>query len=428
MNVGSVSFGTQDTTGEKMSDKKAHHQINVVRIEQVLTHPNADKLEIIPIEGYQAVVGKGQFKIGDLAYYIPPDSVVPDREEYAFLWGNATYEGGTPERKRRIGAKKLRGEWSEGVLMPVSNGFMTSGLPFAKDALVRKNGETTFDFFLVYPGDDVSERLGITHYNPPEPGESTAPGGNEGNPKRFRWPRSFNGWKQLFLMWLRGEKREGGISLPTYDVDAYKRYRGVLVPGENVRITEKIHGSNGRFIYKKGMFGLDKFYVGSRNLWKAPGSTCAWRKAAKDNSWIETWCRQHPGYALYGEVTPTQKGYDYGSGCKDPLVPKIKFHLFDIRRPDGHWAEMSEWPSLLLPDDLTSHWEISRSIVPLLYEGPWSEEIAKSFVDGPSTVPLTNHIREGIVIKAVPERTARGLGRVQLKIVSNDFLAKEVRG
>src|SRR5260370_17316920 len=184
-----------------MSEKKAHHQVNVIRISEIRPHGNADKIEIIPIEGYQAVVGKGQFKVGDLAYYVPPDSVVPDRPEFAFLWGNATFEGGTPERKRRIGAKKLRGEWSEGVLMPLEMSPRASNL-----ALVGPHGLQE-----VKEGDDVSEILGITHYNPPEPGESAAPGGNEGNTNRFRWPRTFNGWKQLILMLLRGEKRERGI-------------------------------------------------------------------------------------------------------------------------------------------------------------------------------------------------------------------------
>lgn len=36
-----------------------------------------------------------------------------------------------------------------------------------------------------------------------------------------------------------------------------------------------------------------------------------------------------------------------------------------------------------------------------------------------------NIIREGVVIKTVPERHVRGVGRCQLKIVSNVFLEKD---
>src|SRR5258708_7601519 len=195
---------------------KEHHKVEVITIQEVKSHPSADRLDIVLIEGYQAVVAKDQFKPGDLAYYVPPDSIVPDREEFSFLWGSATYEGGTPERKRRIGAKRLRGEWSEGVLMPVDSCkfFHTQDDTSCGTGEVV-NGEK---FMLVQEGSDVAEFLGIMHYNPPEPGEGTQPGGNEGNAKKWRWPRTFHGWKQLILSWLRGEKREGGISLPTYDV------------------------------------------------------------------------------------------------------------------------------------------------------------------------------------------------------------------
>ena len=50
-------------------------------------------------------------------------------------------------------------------------------------------------------------------------------------------------------------------------------------------------------------------------------------------------------------------------------------------------------------------------------------EIYRDFLaDGPSTVPNTKNAREGIVITADNQRYVRGLGRVQLKLVSNKFL------
>lgn len=52
-------------------------EVNVVRVGPVTTHPNADKLELTMVGGYQMVIGKDQFKEGDLAVFIQPDSVVP---------------------------------------------------------------------------------------------------------------------------------------------------------------------------------------------------------------------------------------------------------------------------------------------------------------------------------------------------------------
>lgn len=399
---------------------KEHHRINVIRINEVRKHPNADRLEIVPIEGYQAVVAKGQFQVGDLAYYIPPDSVVPDRPEYAFIWGNEIFEGGTPERKRRIGARKFRGEWSEGVLMSVESTWMGMSQAFVSRPHVHDERQAMF----VSDGDDVAEFLGITHYNPSEPGESMH---GSVEPRPFKWPRTWRGWLNFAKGFFRGDRREAGISLPVYDVEAFKKYRNVFQPGEPVIVTEKIHGSNARFSFQKSFFGKGKFYVGSRQLWKAPESTCVWRRATKDNPWIEAWCRRHPGYALYGEVTPTQKGFDYGSGGK------ARFFLFDVRHPDGHWLEELEIYQLNDQDfGVTQAMDdgsylAHKYFVPLLYRGPFNLDAIMKLVDGLSTVDGAAHIREGIVIKSAVERQVSHLGRAQLKIISNDFLVKDMQ-
>ncbi len=63
--------------------------------------------------------------------------------------------------------------------------------------------------------------------------------------------------------------------------------------------------------------------------------------------------------------------------------------------------------------------------VPLMFVGPYDKATIQASIDGPSTVPGANHVREGIVIKPLHERHAHGLGRVILKLVSNAFLEKD---
>lgn len=379
-----------------------HHRVEVVRIPEILPHPNADKLEIVRIKGYQAIVAKDQFKAGDLAYYIPPDSVVPESEEFAFLWLPNAYEGGVPERKRRIAAKKLRGEWSEGLLMPTQNYGGTSQC--VKGA--SKNGLA--EIKAVKEGDDVAGTIGIYHYNPPEPGEDTS---TKSTGQKV-YPRTLRDWWAFIKGWFRGDRREQGPKLPVYDVKAYKHFTGVFQPGETVLVTEKIHGCNARYSFEKGLFGKEKFYVGSRQLWKSESSQCVWRAAVKQNPWIETWCRQHPGYALYGEVVSpkTQKGYAYGTTGE-----QVKFFLFDVRQPDGTWMKPAAYPSL------------RDKLVPILYFGVFDETLIKSHVDGSSAVPGAKNIREGVVIRSVPERRVPGVGRAQLKLVSNAYLEKSLK-
>jgi len=69
-----------------VSIKKSNHQANIVRISELLPHNNSDNLALVKIGGYQVVVRKDQFKIGDLAVYIQPDSVVPQTEPFRFIW------------------------------------------------------------------------------------------------------------------------------------------------------------------------------------------------------------------------------------------------------------------------------------------------------------------------------------------------------
>lgn len=96
-------------------------------------HPNADSLSVVRVfDGYTVCVRTADWVGRELGAYIPPDSVVPDTPEFAFLDGH-----------RRIKVRRLRGIISMGLLVPAPEG---SGV-----------------------GDDVAGLLGVTHYDPPLP-------------------------------------------------------------------------------------------------------------------------------------------------------------------------------------------------------------------------------------------------------------------
>jgi hypothetical protein len=61
----------------------------------------------------------------------------------------------------------------------------------------------------------------------------------------------------------------------------------------------------------------------------------------------------------------------------------------------------------------------------LFFKVPYSKEGIMKIVDGISYVHGATNMREGVVIKAFPERHVRGVGRAQLKIVSKVFLEKD---
>lgn len=382
------------------SEKKANHRANIIKIIEgiVRAHPDPETtdLELIDIPGtsYQVVVRKGQFSIGDLGVFIQPDSLVPtDTKPFEFLGGHA-----------RITVRKFRKQWSEGLLLPVVD----------FEQLVDERGNLKQTFAV---GSDVSEVLGITHYDPDAGKEGTNQATGKSPKKKFKYPRSLRGWLGLLRSFVRNKgqireiTRDVPFVLPVYDVEALKNYAGAIRVGEQVVVTEKIHGSNARFIWLDG-----EFYVGSRNQWKAKEATGPWGAAVRDNPWIEAWCREHEGYALYGEIAPTQAEggvkFDYGA-AKD----KTRFFAFDVLVPDGGWLEWDKFYSALVAGQVTE-----SITVPVLYEGPFLPAKILPLVDGPSTVHGAKHIREGLVIKTTTEQHVRGLGRAQLKVVSNAFL------
>jgi RNA ligase (TIGR02306 family) len=204
-----------------------------------------------------------------------------------------------------------------------------------------------------------------------------------------------------------GPKNAGGV----YDVESLKNYPrvfdaptyGQISSTEQVIVTEKIHGSNARYI-----FDGKRFWAGSHKKWWKEQNNIWW-EVAKKYPWIETFCRDWPNFTLRGEVTPTQTGYPYGSETEK------QFFAFDVQRPEGSYL------------DKKNLYQLSQiqSLVPVLYEGPYDAAKMKELAEGPSKVTGAKNIREGIVISSVKERQVRGVGRAQLKLKSLKFLEKE---
>jgi RNA ligase (TIGR02306 family) len=174
--------------------------------------PGADKIVLAKILGWEVVVKKDEFTVGDFCVYIPIDTQVdPTRECFKFLANSKN-----PELKIRIRTTKLRGVWSQGLALPL-------------DILDKTN---TYQ-----ESDDVSEQLGVTKYEKENIIVQTGAG------TRF-------------------------IGFPVHlvsrtDEDNLKTKYKVLneFVGKQVYITQKMDGSSMTLIFNKG-----EFMVCSRNL------------------------------------------------------------------------------------------------------------------------------------------------------------------
>src|SRR5690349_13886397 len=98
--------------GEKIMELR----VEVVRVEEVTKHDNADSLDIVKVFDYPVVARRGDFQPGDLAVYVPIDAVVPFTEDWAWLHGGFS-------KHCRVQAKRLRGVFSMGLLVKTSDAF-----------------------------------------------------------------------------------------------------------------------------------------------------------------------------------------------------------------------------------------------------------------------------------------------------------------
>lgn len=369
-------------------------------------HPDADSLSIVKVWGFQCVVRTEDWQGTTKAVYVQPDSVLPDLPEYRFLKDTsstrkdrdtlakllaeskitseelatrlelleAKIDGNT--KYLRIAARKLRGVWSMGMLLPCPEG---------KEI-----------------GDDCAELLQITHYEPPpEPEQGVSrrhTGADVGPPPPV--PLA-----------------------PKYDVESAYRYaKEVFEEGEMVYVSEKIDGQNARFVavpedltqddIEGGCSARWKLYAGSRTEWKLPEGDSNWWRVQSQNPWIPNWCSDNPNKLLYGENYGWVQALRYGA-----VIPgTLWFRAFDIL-DCTHWLDAEEFIAAL-PSDRR---------VPSFGIMPFNFDTLVKLAEGNTLIPGAKHMREGIVIKPLKERYHRKLGRVLLKIVSNAYLAESAR-
>lgn len=343
--------------------KKSTHRVEVVRVAAVEKHPDADSLGIVRVYGYTCCIRFAEWKAGDLAAYVVPDSLVPlDRPEFAFL----AQQGKTPQaapsqaapqaapapaRKThlRIKVRTMRGVVSQGLLIKAPPGAQE--------------------------GDDVAERLGVTRYVPPEPVSMSGPAEH---PPEDR---------------------------PHYDVESFQRYADAFDDGEEVVVTEKVHGTSARYSYQAG-----RMWCGTRANWRQDVEGSVWWRAMRAHPQIEAMLSSDPTWTLYGEVYGDVQDLKYGA-----TKGELRFAGFDLFD-----SAARGW----VPSDLARKAAERFGVpwVPVLYTGPLDKSKVLTFAEGPSL--LGPNVREGCVVLPVRERRHPEIGRVQLKIVGNGYLER----
>lgn len=93
--------------------------VKIVAVDKIDSHPNADRLEIARVGGWQMVVPKGQFFDNDKALMFEIDSFIPESDDrFAFLGKAINWKD---KRGYRLRTMRLRKTLSQGLLLPLND-------------------------------------------------------------------------------------------------------------------------------------------------------------------------------------------------------------------------------------------------------------------------------------------------------------------
>lgn len=234
--------------------------ISIQPITNIIDAPNSDRLVLIQLGSYQFIADKAMnYKLGDLVLTIPEEHNVSKYLPILNKYFNIPEDGII----RRV---SLRGNISQGIII-------------SPDLL----SEMGFDINQLSINEDLCELLEISEYTRPIPEE--------------------------LLEVIEVYKHP----LVKFHDCVYPVVSKIKI-GDQVLITEKIHGSQGNLIKNKE----GNIYISSKGLLKDKfvfqqeienAYTKAFNKLLKNNNWI---IESKDYIQVIGEVIPFQKGYSYG--------------------------------------------------------------------------------------------------------------------
>lgn len=212
---------------------------SIQRIKELNPIEGADAIERATVLGWQLVVKKGDFKVGDLVVYCEIDSLLPNRPEFEFL----------KPRGMRIKTIRLRGQISQGICFPLS--VLPADFPVQEDA-------------------DCTDTLGVVKYEAPI-------------------PACLSGIAKGKFPSFIPKTDETRVQVLQKVLDKYR--------GQKCYVTEKLDGSSATFFVNG-----DEFGVCSRNLQLLEDAENSFWKVAREMD-IETKLRSlDRNIAIQGEL------------------------------------------------------------------------------------------------------------------------------
>lgn len=344
----------------------------VTKIEDIY---GADYICLAHILGWQCIVKKGEFNVGDLCVYFEIDSIIPESMGLTWL------------KSPRIKTMKMKGVLSQGLALPVS-----ILLDKHQQFVLKESGDSQQVRYIMGldVGKDVTDELGVTKYE--------VDTHSNGGPNHTR-----------------------GVTLPPFpygvpktDETRIQSCNQVLdiLSGAPYQITVKLDGTSATY-YHDGQ----KFHVCSRNHSLPEDDSDYWKIVRKYD--MVRVCTNNPGMFIQGEICGP-------NWAKNPLrLKEAEFFVFTIGSTfnpcNKPYFEQFEVDAICTTYGLKQ--------VPLYCKGQnfdWTQEkllkLAEGVYDG------TDSKREGLVVRPIPDRynVCHQLpGRCSFKVINNEYLLKE---
>jgi RNA ligase (TIGR02306 family) len=344
----------------------------VRRVNEIRPIIDADNIELAVVDGWQVVVKKGEFHVGNTAVYFEIDSWIPI-ELAPFLrkpgHPERIFEGVDGERLRTI---RLRGQISQGLLLPTA----PYGAP--------------------NDGEDLTERLNIKKWEKPIPTQLAGT------------------VKGTFPTFLRRTDQER----------IQNKYKDLRANTDLFEITEKLDGSSMTVYHRPDVDGQPQSGVCSRNLELKPDPANAfWSVVLRDDIIYKLMVLVTPlglgrSLALQGElVGPGVQGNSY-------KLERLEFYVFDIFDIDTQeYLDAGERGRIVHEMGLNHvppyGWGAINKVNALTQSvKEMTLQMLLDQADGPSMINSSAR-REGLVYKSTQEPSN------SFKVISNEWLLKE---
>ena len=357
---------------------------SIQRITALEPIKGADRIVVARVLGWDVVVQKGLYEVGDLVVYFEIDSILPDRPWCEFM----------RDRKFRVKTIKLRKQISQGLCVPIGE-----CLP-----------QATYN-----EGMDVTDMLGVTKHDPE--GDKERAGNVSGRqPIPHAWMIRFGITRKLHQMIYPRKKGSWPEWFPKTDETRVQNITHLedKTDGRDLYVTEKLDGQSCTVFYnrleKVGLFKKGLFGVCSRNIWYKTDVSNNWWNVAKVEDLpvcLPEYCDMKGiSLAIQGEICgPGIQGNKYGLEFHELFV----YSVFNIE--EGTYLDYTQKRYVCEALNLQQ--------VPLVktHVRTNSCDIWVEYAKGKSKLKPTVE-REGIVVRDSNDDS------FSFKAISNNFLLK----